>query len=486
MSEIAETVDTVDTVDTVEKNEEKSQDSYRLVEGKERFLQTVEPFTTREDCDLGRKRSQRLGQYEGLRGILMVLSLIWTFFRIFAPAIVADRDLDQVYPAAFLSAAPQWQHILRKALSPLLFNESLLASFFVILSTRVCLQTYIERRDAECMAGAIFRRPFRLAGPCSLALAFCSVFCVSGAFKYADEVSLALSNQSAAQPRIWESTVTYFNSCVGLLMDISMRRDARGSSFLPPGSTGWIIPVIFQQTYCVAVISYMLPYSVLRWKIKGGIMFGLAAFWSGRWVWYSTFAIFLTEFSVVYKPLLAASWTLKLYKERTCQVKQQVLPFILLAIGAALKYSWASIPTHRDDELVARVDPTSGALDRHYDVLVASPRIDDFLVVSAVFLLIELTPGLTDFLNRRSLRFLGSLAFSSFLTSGTIMLAVGSALHHHLSKTFGWNSHNPVLVLILFVCSIPSACVFSLLWRITVDDGTLAVARSMYRWVIKP
>jgi hypothetical protein len=298
-------------------------------------------------------------------------------------------------------------------------------------------------------------------------------------------LSQTLANQSAAGPLIWESTITFFNSCIGLFMDTSLRKDSRGSAFLPPRTLGWIIPIIFQQTYCIAVIAYLLPFAVLRWKIKGGIIFGLAAWWSGQWVWYSTFSILLAEFSVVYSPLLSNFWILSLFGRWTVRVPQKLVPSILLLIGLTLKYTWASIPTHRDDELIGHVDATSGSLLWNYDPLKAYPRLDDFLVVASTFVLIELSPRLRKLMDVTVLKFFGSLAYSSFLTSGTIMLTIGCPLEHHLSIHYGWKVHSPLLLLLLFITTIPASLLFSLVWRFTIDDGTLFVSRRLYIWITK-
>jgi len=45
--------------------------TYRLIEGKERYLQTTKAFLECNKCDFG--------------SILMALSIVWTFFRLFAP-----------------------------------------------------------------------------------------------------------------------------------------------------------------------------------------------------------------------------------------------------------------------------------------------------------------------------------------------------------------------------------------------------------------
>jgi len=305
---------------------------------------------------------------------------------------------------------------------------------------------------------------------------------VSGAFKYANEVSNSLANKSAAEPLIWESTITYFNSCVGYLMDFSLMKNTRGSAFLRPANIGWIIPIIFQQTFCISVIAFMLPFVILRWKVLGGILFGLAAWWSGRWVWYSTFSILLAEFSVVYLPLMPETWTLNLYGKRNIQVGQKVIPLFILSLGVLLKYLWTIFPTHLNDELVAHVDPTSGNLMWNPDPLTATPRVDDFFIVSSSLLFLEISPLLRKGLDQKWLKLLGSLAFSSFLTSGTVMLAVGSVLRHHLISRLHWTSDSPLVLFVLFLSCVPSALIFSLIWKMIVDDGSLSIARYLYKW----
>ena len=329
----------------------------------------------------------------------------------------------------------------------------------------------------------MFRRPFRLAIPSTLALVLTSILSVSGAFHWTPELSSALKNHAAAAPVIWESTLTFFNSALALLMTFDLRTNGRGASFLPPGNVAWIIAPLFQQTFTMAVMAYILPYAVLKWKIIGALVFGLAAFWSGRWAAYSTAAILLAEFAVAYAPLLSPSWTLRLFGRRITAVSHKFIPGFLLALGITLKYLWASFPERRDDELVARVDPTSGGLEYSYDPLRATPRLDDFFVVSGFFVLLELSPTLRSIFDRTVLKFAGSLAYASLLVSGSVMLALGSVLRHHLTTVV--NTSEPVTLLVLFLTLIPAALVASAAWRFSVDDGSIWIARGLYRWVTR-
>ena len=103
------------------------------------------PFKDEDNCDLGRTRAQRVGYLEGLRGLLAFQVMLWSFFRIFAPAIATDTDIDGTRPAAFVASSPEWHSTLRKVASPLLWDGSLQGTIFMILSARVvALSEYIR------------------------------------------------------------------------------------------------------------------------------------------------------------------------------------------------------------------------------------------------------------------------------------------------------------------------------------------------------
>lgn len=113
----------------------------KVLQGKERFHVTPLPFLKSEKNDLGRPYGRRIGYLEGLRGIFTIFAFLAIFFRICAPAIQTDTDVQGNMPAAFIQPAPAWQNVLRKALSPLFWNSTLTPHFFIILSGRVILQS---------------------------------------------------------------------------------------------------------------------------------------------------------------------------------------------------------------------------------------------------------------------------------------------------------------------------------------------------------
>lgn len=166
----------------------KSTFGFRRLEGPLRFGLSPQPFTDDEQNDLGRKRSNRIGYLEGLRGLLALEVMLWSFFRIMAPgectrscleasrgaargtgcrkddemaisasclkaehffhcpsrmrsAIATDTDIDGTRPAVFVNAAPMWMNSLRKALQPLFWDGHLQYTFSFILSGRVLAES---------------------------------------------------------------------------------------------------------------------------------------------------------------------------------------------------------------------------------------------------------------------------------------------------------------------------------------------------------
>ena len=214
---------------------------YIVGQGKERFGITPIAITDDDANDMGRPTSHRLAYLEGVRGLLGLQTLLWIFFRLFAPAIVTDTDLDGTRPALFVTNSPAWMSVLRKVLSPLLFDGSLQMAGFITLMGRVSLQTFIERRAATALAGQCARRPVRLVLPVALGLALASVVSVTNGFRHADWLSQRLDNAMLAAPPVWESAILYVNSVVTFFMGPRTLRDSRAAVSYPPYGVMWFV-----------------------------------------------------------------------------------------------------------------------------------------------------------------------------------------------------------------------------------------------------
>lgn len=225
----------------VEREWERDDRGLIIGHGKERF--GITPIALTEDAsnDMGRSISNRIPYLEGVRGLLGIQTLLWIFFRFFAPSIVTDTALDGSRPAPFVTESPEWMTIVRKVLSPLLFDGSLQMTCFIVLMGRVTLQTYMERRSATALAGECFRRPLRLTLPVALALALTSLVAVTNGFKHANWLSDRLHNDFLIPPQVWESTIVYFNSVVTLIMAPRTIRNSRAVMSIPPYGVMWFV-----------------------------------------------------------------------------------------------------------------------------------------------------------------------------------------------------------------------------------------------------
>lgn len=456
---------------------------YLVLKSGDRFGLTTNSFTENPVNDEGRSRSNRLAYLEGIRGVLGLQVLIWTFFRIFAPAVVADRDIDGVYPARFILVAPRWQNILRKVLSPLLFDGELQASFFVILCGRASVQTFIERRKAIALSGAAFKRPFRFLFPVAITMAIVSIVIAVGGFTYAPELSTALENQLAQPPRQWSSALEYFNSLLFFFSTPYYFKTARATLFIPPSGTLWIIPVVFQQTYVLIILAFALPYTIFRYKNLGMILLILTTAWVGRWSWYTLTGLLFAEWSTVYLQLVPAKG-IPVNREGSRHVPIWVPGVVFAVLGAFFKYLWiAALPEDFNNEIVAHVDGNTGKLNYNTNpAMVAFPRYDNWLLATGVLYLIEISPALQRVLSTKALTHVARWAFSIALITGTLMLSLGSLIFHHLTQTAGWTNQAGILG-VLFLCLIPTSCALAELYSRAIDDASLLAANWLFKWV---
>ncbi|KIS67254.1 uncharacterized protein UMAG_04358 [Mycosarcoma maydis] len=456
---------------------------YLVLKPADVFGLTANAFTQDQSNDQGRPRSRRLAYLEGLRGILGIQVLLWTFFRIFAPAIVADRDIDGVYPAAFVERAPGWQSILRKVLSPLLFDGELQAAFFIILSGRASLQTFIERRQAVPLAGAAFKRPFRFIFPMAVTLALVSLVVAVNGFRYAPALSSALENQLARPPVQWKSALEYFNSLLFFMSTPLYFKTARATSFIPPSGTLWIVPVLFQQTYVMIILAFTLPFTVLRYKNLGMILLILTTAWVGRFSWYTLTGLLLAEWATVYRQLLPRG-RIPLDRAGVRSLPAYVPGLLFVLLGVMFKYLWiAGLPADANNEIIAHVDGHTGKLNYSTDpASVAYPRYDNWLLATGLLYLVELFPRVQRLLSSRPLVYLGRWAFSISLISGTLMLSLGSLVWHHLTTSLGWTSQAAILA-VLFLVLIPSTALLVDAYSRLVDDTTLWFSNWLFKWI---
>ncbi len=66
---------------------ERDERGYTILQGDARFDVTPKPFKDNDDDDVGRPRKHRISYLEGIRGLIAFQTLLWVFFRLFAPLL---------------------------------------------------------------------------------------------------------------------------------------------------------------------------------------------------------------------------------------------------------------------------------------------------------------------------------------------------------------------------------------------------------------
>ncbi|PWY97999.1 hypothetical protein BCV70DRAFT_218839 [Testicularia cyperi] len=461
---------------------ERDERGYKILRGDAVFDVTPKAFSDNTTHDEGRVRKNRIPYIEGLRGLAGFQVLLYVFFRIFAPAIVTDRDLDGTFPAEFTKTSPNWQNQVRKALSPLLWNGTLQATMFIILMGRTALQTFFERREGVTLAGPGFRRPFRLFFPLASALALTSVVAALNGFKHAPAMADSLNNVLAQPPKVWASTVEYVNSIVAMYFTPYPYTTSVASSYIPPSGIMWFTSIVFQQTYVLTVYAWILPFTIFRWKNIGLVTLIVLSAWMGRWSWYTLTGLAIAEYSVCYRAVLPEEG-IPLNSEKTKFLNPKLVPAIFVLLGVVFKYLWiAALPAKFYNELIGHINLNTGMLNHDFEYInIAYPRWDDWFLCTGLVVLVELSPSLQRFFSHGLLRYFGRLAFSIALISGTVMLSLGSLLYSHLTQSLGWSNQAQILA-VLFFSMIPLSVVCADIWSRLVDDAAMSFARGIFHF----
>ncbi|KAE8212824.1 hypothetical protein CF327_g3574 [Tilletia walkeri] len=462
---------------------------FRKLHGKDIWAVTPKSFTDDDSNDYGRKRSQRIGYLEGLRGLLAIEVMLWSFFRILAPAIQTDTDIGGQRPAQFVLNAPEWQNSLRKALSPLFWDGTLQASFFMMLNGRVIVETFLERRNATSLAGSAFRRPLRFFFPLAIALAITSAVNRLGGFKQANYFVALTNNNYAAPAPIWGNTLEYFNALTGFFFATEDSFLDRGVQFVPPAPMMWFVPRVFMQSFTCYTFSYMMPFILTKHKFWSMSIFGLATWWLGLWGWYSLTGLILAELVVAYdlpgiaKGGIPIGVPAFISKTKRVHLASWLPPLVLLVLGITLKYLWVFLPEHRYDELIWHFNKNTGGLNHDFPVFnIAYPRLDDWFLCTGALFLIEMFHGVRVVFDNVLLKAFARISFPLFLLSGTVFLSLGTFLHQHLFHAMNW-TNEAALLGVEFAACVPLAIAVATAFHIIVEEPTIVFSKWLFKWL---
>lgn len=169
----------------------------------------------------------------GLRGLLTIQAFLWHFLTVFAPTAVKDSHN---------TTGPVIQLALRKTISVLCWNTSLIYLFIVVLSARSIGIPFITSPTSVVVASSVFRRWIRLLIP-TFAASILVVIFFSGGKQYIDEFKDITENVSFETPYTPPGFVGFCNAIFNLFW---VTRDfaSQAGSRAFPGQMLWIVTLL--------------------------------------------------------------------------------------------------------------------------------------------------------------------------------------------------------------------------------------------------
>jgi hypothetical protein len=341
----------------------------------------------------------------GLRGVLVPMAFLWMFLQTFVPAAVKG---------SLNTTGPAWQLALRKSLSVLFWNDTLIYGSIIFLSARsICLPFLLEPTKVV-LASSVFRRGIRLWFPVAVALIVCyAVFTRSlGGNQYLYDFAGLTENVSMnADMYIMPNSLSNFNSIFDIFW-ITHNFQTQAGNWAFPTQTLWVISAVFQQSYTVYMTMVIIPYTRLRWRVMGAFVFILTAWWVYSWAWYSVTALLIAD--MVINMDLRPDGTTSLTVGKKFRVPYWIIGAVLMVGGFAMQFIWVAWrPDLMNSELYYHTGLYStGGINYGVDVTTDQIRADCYLIILGFHLILECSSLLQSILRSRFLVMLGKRSFS--------------------------------------------------------------------------
>ena len=353
--------------------------------------------------------SSEQGYLLGLRGWFVIQTFIWVFLQTFVPGAVKDSANNH---------PPTWQKALRESLSVLFWNDTLLYSFFIILSARTVCITFLKSPSKTSVASAVFRRGLRLWFPVAVSLAFVKIISSTTNWTYIDEFKAQSGNVSFNSPYLIPNTLAYFNSVFNIFWTTTKwSEQAANSAF--PSQTLWIISVIYMQSYTIYMTMVIIPYTRNSWRIKAYICFIVTAWWVQSWAWFSITGLLFADAVMNMRFKERSKRGIKIWRSIRCPT--WIPAVLLMAAGLVMQYLWTDWrPQYSNAELKAHTGLYyTGGLNSNANTDEPQARDDDYLLLLGFWILLETSDFLQRlfqnplfmYLGRRSLSRLSPLLF---------------------------------------------------------------------------
>lgn len=339
----------------------------------------------------------------GLRGVLAIESFLWLFLKTFVPAVVTNEV-----------SGPAHQVIIRKVFSVLLWNESLISSFFIILSARSVCISFLQEPTAKAFARSLLTRPLRIGIPLAFALAFSISIFSSTNTVYIDVAAQALKNPDLVIPTMPSNAIASFNTIWDVLWIVrDFGKQMANQAF--PGATMWAPSLIYSQSYTTYIAMVILPFTRASWHVQAITMFSIGSFWFNSWGWYSAAGLFIADVSQNHDLRACLGRGIKI-SERI-NFPYWILAFLSVVVGLVLKYLWvAALPQHLRAELALHpsLHLTQGLTTHTFNKDQAYARLDDYLIVVGVLFLFEMSSRIRSVFSSRLLVQVGKRSLSKY------------------------------------------------------------------------
>ncbi|KAK4542403.1 hypothetical protein LTR36_006860 [Oleoguttula mirabilis] len=406
----------------------------------------------------------------GLRGVLALSSLLWIFFQTFVPSVVSHS-----------TAGPTYQKVIRIVFSPVLWNESLISSFFFALSARAICVRFLNEPKSVAYAGSIIRRIIRM----SIAVALASGI-ASGIFKglgtsYVHTFKQVLPNNSIVAPDTPNNALTALNAMFDLFWVVRSYFYQAANDFWP-SQTIWSLSLIYQQSWTIYFLMLILPYTRASWHWQFIAMFAFGSFWMNSWGWYDASALLLADYVINPKLRVRLDEGLSITKEWKLPL---ALPGAAMMIaGLAMKYMWTAFPRYMDAELVLHpyLDLAENTTRAQFAAADPYPRLDNYLVIFGALLMVETTPQIKKLLSARWLVALGRRSLSLFVAQSIVFWTAGIMLFLHLH---GHGASTAIANLAVFVTCSLATFLFGEVYYRAVDVPSQWIASQAYSWLLR-
>lgn len=322
----------------------------------------------------------------GFRGLLVIETFLWVFFRTFVPTAVA---------ASKNPNGAVWQQMLRKTLSVLFWNEYLLYGGIVFLSARSLAIPFLKSPTKDRVARSVMARGLTLWFPVAVSLAIVKLSMTKHRLSEIYGFITRTNNYSMRVPYYLPNTLAYFNSVFSLFWTTHDQPTQAGSTAFP-SQTLWLLTTVYMQSYTVYMTMLIIPYTRNRWRVQGAVFFVLTAWWVQSWAWYTISGLLVCDVVINMDFQAAARRGIPLPVLRRKDGSPRRLPVwvpagLCVIAGFLMQFIWTA---YRPDLLDKEYEYHSGlyytgGLNYDYEENHLAARGDIYLILVGFFVFLE-------------------------------------------------------------------------------------------------